>query len=168
MNKEYFSRSWVFHAVFSSYLSIIAGIVETVLSIIAGSKDASMSLYSVALMSSTDIIGGVLILTIWQNRKLDSQFVDKFEREEIRAGEKLVDLWYTFTIGMFMLIMGFFLMFDSIRMLFNEAKTKSSDEDIGLGASGLGLFCGLFLAIYKQKVGYELDSLTITAGINQY
>lgn len=112
MSKEYFGRSWVFHAVFSSYLSILAGIVETVLSIVAGHKDGSMSLYSVALMSSTDIIGGVLILTIWQNRKLDSEFVDKFEREEARAGERLVDLWYTFTIGMFMLTMGLFLMFD--------------------------------------------------------
>jgi hypothetical protein len=52
-------------------------------------------------------------------------------------------------------------------MLFDEIKTKSSDEDIGLSASGIGLFCGLFLAMYKQKVGYELDSLTITAGINR-
>jgi hypothetical protein len=112
MNKVYFGRSWVFHAVFSSYLFIIAGVLENALSIIAGSKDASMSLYSVALMSSTDIIGGVLILTIWQNRKPDSDEEDKFEREEIRASERLVDLWYTFTIGMFMVIMGLFLMFD--------------------------------------------------------
>jgi hypothetical protein len=112
MSKELFGRSWVFHAVFSSYLSIVAGIVETVLSIIAGSKDASMSLYSVALMSSTDIIGSILILTIWQNRKLDSDLEHELEREDIRASERLVDLWYTFTIGMFMVIMGLFLMFD--------------------------------------------------------
>jgi hypothetical protein len=66
----------------------------------------------------------------------------------------------------FLSLINFFLLF-SIRMLFDEVKTKSSDEDIGLGASGLGLFCGLFLAIYKQKVGYELDSLAISAGIKR-
>ena len=104
--------SWVFHAVVAAYLTILAGTVETTLSILAGKTDVSMSLYAVALMSITDIAGGILILTLWQNRREDSSYIDKFERIEAHESERFTDLWYSFTIGVFMLIMGLFLMAD--------------------------------------------------------
>ena len=104
--------SWIFHAVVSAYLTVVAGTVETALSFLAGTTDLSMSLYAVALMSITDIAGGILILTLWQNRKEESSYLDKYERREASETEKSTDLWYSFTIGVFMLIMGLFLMAD--------------------------------------------------------
>lgn len=102
----------VFHAVFSAYLTIIIGLVLAVLTILAGRTDVSMSLYAVALMSILDVSGGILVLTLWQNRKEESTYVDKFERIEASETEEITDLRYSFIIGLFMLTMGIFLILD--------------------------------------------------------
>ena len=102
----------VFHAVFSAYLTIIIGLVLAVLTILAGRTDVSMSLYAVALMSILDVSGGILVLTLWQNRKEESTYVDKFERIEASETEEVTDLRYSFIIGLFMLTMGIFLILD--------------------------------------------------------
>lgn len=104
--------SFVFHAVVAAYLSIGVGIVQATLTILAGLTDVSMSLYAVALMSILDVFGGVLILTLWQNRKLESSYLDKFERIEASETEEVTDLWYSFIIGLFMLLMGLILIID--------------------------------------------------------
>ena len=108
----FFSRSWVFHAVLAAYLTIAVGIVETTLSFLAGRTDISMSLYAVALMSITDVAGGFLILTIWQNRVDDPGYIDKLERIEAAEAEKFTDFWYSLAIGVSMIVMGLFLMAD--------------------------------------------------------
>lgn len=99
----------VFHAVFSAYLTIIIGLVLAVLTILAGRTDVSMSLYAVALMSILDVSGGILVLTLWQNRKEESTYVDQFERIEASETEEVTDLRYSFIIGLFMSTMGIFL-----------------------------------------------------------
>lgn len=104
--------SFVFHAVAAAYLSIGVGIIQATLTILAGLTDVSMSLYAVALMSILDVFGGVLILTIWQNRKAESSYLDKFERIEASETEEVTDLWYSFIIGLFMLLMGLVLIVD--------------------------------------------------------
>lgn len=101
--------SYVFHAVFSAYLSILVGLVQGTLTILAGRTDVSMSLYAVALMSILDVGSGILVLTLWQNRKEESSFVDKFEKIEASETEEITDLWYSFAIGLSMLVMGLFL-----------------------------------------------------------
>ena len=101
-----------FHAVFSAYLTIIIGVVLAVLTILAGRTDVSMSLYAVALMSILDVSGGILVLTLWQNRREESSYIDKFERIEASETEEITDLWYSFIIGLFMLTMGLFLILD--------------------------------------------------------
>ena len=101
-----------FHAVFSAYLTIIIGIVLAALTILAGRTDVSMSLYAVALMSILDVSGGILVLTLWQNRREESTYIDKFERIEASEIEEVTDLWYSFIIGLFMLTMGLFLILD--------------------------------------------------------
>jgi hypothetical protein len=104
--------SFVFHAVAAAYLSIGVGIIQATLTILAGLTDVSMSLYAVALMSILDVFGGVLILTLWQNRKAESSYLDKYERIEASETEEVTDLWYSFIIGLFMLLMGLVLIID--------------------------------------------------------
>lgn len=101
--------SFAFHAVLSAYMSLSVGIVEATITILAGRTDVSMSLYAVALMSILDAVGSILVLTLWQNRKEESSFADKFEKIEASESEEITDLWYSFTIGFSMLVMGLFL-----------------------------------------------------------
>ena len=114
------SRSWVFHAVLAAYLTIVVGIVETTLSFLAGRTDISMSLYAVALTSITDVAGGFLILTIWQNRVDDPNYIDKLERIEAAEAEKFTDFWYSLAIGVSMIVMGLFLMADRFEYDFTK------------------------------------------------
>jgi hypothetical protein len=104
--------TFVFHAVAAAYLSIGVGVIQATLTILAGLTDVSMSLYAVALMSILDVFGGVLILTLWQNRKAESSYLDKYERIEATETEEVTDLWYSFIIGLFMLLMGLVLIID--------------------------------------------------------
>ena len=50
-----------FHAILSAYLSIVAGLVETVISLMDGMEEISMSLYGIALMAFVDITGSSFI-----------------------------------------------------------------------------------------------------------
>jgi hypothetical protein len=100
------THSLSFHAVLSAYLSIFAGIVEAVLSIMAGTTDISMSLYGVALMALVDIAGSMLILLLWQCRPANCDETNRGSMERMR------DLQYTSIIGVFMILLGLFLMTD--------------------------------------------------------
>jgi hypothetical protein len=96
-----------FHAILSAYLSIGAGLIEATLSIMAGHADISMSLYGVALMAITDVIGGLLILLLWQCRPNGNG-------PSIEIAMRIKDLRYTSIIGLFMVFMGVFLMIDRL------------------------------------------------------
>ena len=90
-----------FHAVFSAYLSIFAGIIEAFFSTILGHAELSMSLYGIALMAIVDITGSVLVLMIWQ--KYDS---------DRNKEKKILEARYSYIIGVLMMILGLFLVAD--------------------------------------------------------
>jgi hypothetical protein len=130
--------SFVFHAVAAAYLSIGVGIIQATLTILAGLTDVSMSLYAVALMSILDVFGGVLILTLWQNRKAESSYLDKYERIEASETEEVTDLWYSFIIGLFMLLMGLVLIidrFDHPHIIFWPMKSGGQKMNYNLTSS---------------------------------
>lgn len=89
-----------FHAVFSAYVSIFAGVIEAFFSVILGHAELSMSLYGIALMAIVDITGSVLVLLIWQSP-------DDRNREK-----KILEARYTYIIGVLMMILGLFLVAD--------------------------------------------------------
>lgn len=98
-----------FQAVVSAYASILCGAVAIILSILAGREDFSLSLYGIALLEITDISGDILVLTIWQRRKDESEMTSSKELRAARASQKVMEAWSSFTIGVFLLICGMFL-----------------------------------------------------------
>lgn len=102
-----FGFSLRFHAIFSAYLSILAGIVEAVLSSMAGHEEVSMSLYGIALMAFVDITGSVLVLSLWQC----SRAVYGTERPK---SERFKEMHYSIIIGYLMVALGIFLMADRL------------------------------------------------------
>ena len=94
-----------FHAIFSAYLSILAGIAEAVLSVMAGYQEESMSLYGIALMAFVDIAGSILVLLLWQC----SNAVYGSDRPK---SERFKEMRYSIIIGYLMIALGVFLMTD--------------------------------------------------------
>ncbi len=171
-------RSGRFHAIFSAYLSIIAGVIEAIFSLITGHAELSMSLYGIALMAIVDITGSSLVLFIWQFSMSDST--------DVTTRHKIQEARYSYIIGALMMILGLFLVLDryvvggvactvhnseSILSLTFSAKTliqgKSPHGTVVGEGSSIALFgtiSSLVLAAYKYKVGQELDSCVINAG----
>lgn len=89
-----------FHAVFSAYVSIFAGIIEAFFSIVLGHAELSMSLYGIALMAIVDVTSSVLVLFIWQ---------DSGERNKEK---KILESRYSYIIGVLMMVLGLFLVGD--------------------------------------------------------
>ena len=52
----------------------------------------------------------------------------------------------------------------SMKTLFDEDVTASTDKDIGIVSTSIGFSLAFFLAMYKYEVGHKLKSMTITAG----
>ena len=115
-----------FHAVFSAYLSIGAGLFEAVFAVIftflfilydlfidlplyakmiAGHTDISMSLYGIAIMAIVDITGSILVLIFWQGN-------DQSPSTERESPEKIRELQYSYVIGALMMLLGIFLILD--------------------------------------------------------
>lgn len=164
-----------FHAVLSAYLSIIAGLYETIFSLVAGHADLSMSLYGIALMAVVDITGSALVLLIWQTSDIGGT-------TERSTQLKLQEARYSYVIGALMMFLGLFLVADRcscccrcyicvVVTLLHSAKTLiegHSPHSKGVGGADVALFgtvSSALLAVYKYRVGQELDSPVITAGM---
>ena len=53
----------------------------------------------------------------------------------------------------------------SVKALFDEDITASTDKDMGMITTAIGFSLSFFLALYKYEIGHKLQSETITAGI---
>lgn len=140
-----------FHAVLSAYLSIAAGIVEASLSILAGHQEISMSLYGIALMAIVDVTGSVLVLMMWQCGSLERKYT-----------ERIREMRYSIFIGIMMLLLGCFLVADSIKNLYEHDSPDGNTIKGDIGAI-FGFTCGSFLFCYKYFVSLVLDSPVIMA-----
>ena len=150
-------------AVAISYLSIGASVAELALFLTA--YDLSLSLYGVALMAITDISGDLLILTQWQGRVDESSYTSSRELREARASQKLMEVWASFTVGIFLFICALFLLADSIKSVVVASRQSAGTDQLGLGmaASVVGVICSSLLAAYKFKIARELESSTVLA-----
>lgn len=90
-----------FHAIFSAYVSIFAGLIEAFFSVMLGHAELSMSLYGIALMAIVDITGSVLVLMVWQ----------KYDNDKNKE-KKILEARYSYIIGVLMMILGLFLVAD--------------------------------------------------------
>lgn len=154
-----------FHAIFSAYVSIFAGLIEAFFSIILGHAELSMSLYGIALMAIVDVTGSILVLKIWQKYDCDNN------REK-----KILEARYSYIIGVLMMILGLFLVSDRydcvlLHCLHNglcSVKTLIRGKHLeAVGGAGIALFgmmCSFVLAAYKYRIGEELESSVIIAG----
>jgi|LauGreSBDMM110SN_4_FD.fasta_scaffold76579_2 vacuolar-type H+-ATPase subunit I/STV1 len=140
-----------FHAVLSAYLSIVAGLCEFVMSSMAGSEEISMSLYGITLMATLDVTGSVLVLMRWQGSSEVQGLV-----------EYIKELKYSMIIGVLMVLLGLFLIVDSVMKFINEDKPTENDE-LGPIVAIFGFVASMILAIYKFVVGKVLDSAVVTA-----
>lgn len=146
----------VFHAILSAYLSIFIGLTEAGLSVYAGHAEISMALYGIAVMGLVDGTGSVLVLMMWQ---CGSQKNGKTER---LVSERIREMRYSLIIGCMMLLLGSFLVVDSLKKMVE--KESPSDKDLmGFLLGVYGSVFGFFLASYKYIVGKALDSPVIIA-----
>ena len=150
-------------AVVISYVSIFASVADLALFLTA--YDLSLSLYGVALMAITDISGDLLILTQWQGRAEETSFTSSRELRESRSSQKLMEIWASFTVGIFLFICALFVLADSIKSVVVANRQSAGTDQMGLGmaASVLGVMCGSLLAAYKFKIAHELESSTVLA-----
>jgi len=151
------------YAVAISYVSLGASVAELALFLTA--YDLSLSLYGVALMAITDISGDLLILTQWQGRAEESSFTSSKELREARTAQQLMEVWASFTVGIFLFICALFLLADSIKSVVVASRQSLGTDEMGLGmaASVLGVICGSLLSAYKFKIARELESSTVLA-----
>lgn len=145
--------SYRWHIIFSAYLSVLVGLVEAVLSSLIGHQETSMSQYGVALMALLDITGSLLILALWQCKNRDSS--------DLKT--KITEITYTIIIGILMVLLGLFLLVDSVFKLSTEAEPSSESSVIGLVITIFSAVGGLMLASYKYTVGVAVDSKVVVA-----
>jgi hypothetical protein len=110
-----------------------------------------MSLYGIALMAIVDVTGSVLVLMMWQCGSNDRKF-----------SERIREMRYSIFIGAMMVLLGLFLVIDSIKNLFNHDSPDGNTVKGDIGAI-FGVTCGLFLFAYKYYVSIVLDSPVIMA-----
>eukprot|EP01035_Chromulina_nebulosa_P019997 gene19997-25969_t len=134
-----------------------AGIIEAILSTVAGHEDSSMSLYGIALMAFVDITGSVLVLKLWQFSK------KRGPNGERLLSEKIKEMTYSIAIGYLMILLGIFLIMDSLNSFLAHDKPKEMSP-MGVMISIFGATCGLGLAAYKYVVGKAVDSPVVVAG----
>ena len=83
----------------------------------------------------------------------------------VLKSEKLMEIWASFTVGIFLFICALFLLADSIKSVVVASRQSAGTDQMGLGmaASVLGVMCGSLLAAYKFKIAHELESSTVLA-----
>mmetsp|Transcript_30178 Transcript_30178/g.30663 ORF Transcript_30178/g.30663 Transcript_30178/m.30663 type:complete len:261 (+) Transcript_30178:240-1022(+) len=139
-----------FHAILSSYMNIIAGVIELTLAIRAGADEESFSMFGVALMTFVDLSGSILVLIRWQ--WLYSPVID-------HQAELLREMKLSCILGCFMTLLGVFLLNKCMWALLE--RSSPSDLSEGLLVSILGTLSSLLLAYYKYVVGKKLDSYVV-------
>lgn len=104
-------------------------------------------------MALLDITGSVLILALWQCKQPDNS----------ELNNKIDEIRYTIVIGTLMVILGLFLLVDSVLKLTMEEEPSSESSVIGLAITIISAFGGLMLASYKYTVGVAVDSKVVLA-----
>eukprot|EP01036_Dinobryon_divergens_P033474 gene33474-43260_t len=109
-------------------------------------------------MAIVDITGSILVLIFWQGNG-SSAGTDRESPDKIR------ELQFSYVIGSLMMLLGIFLILDSVSNLV-EGKSPHDSVDSVDAESSISIFgttVGFILAIYKYNIGKELDSPVIMA-----
>ena len=139
------------HAVLSAYLSIAAGVMETVMSFVAGFAEVSMSMFGISLVAFVDIMGSILVLLLWQCK-----------RDADADADRLRELRYSIVIGASMILLGIFLLVKCSIDFYNK-ESLDEEETLGTITAIFGLVASMILSVYKNKVGHAIDSPLIIA-----
>lgn len=158
---EDIARRPIYHAILSAYLSIIIGLIETALAIYTGHAHISMALYGIALMAFVDVVGSVLIVYTYYGLSDTTH-----EMSGIDSDRKAKELKYSYVIGVLMMILGVFFIYECVIDLI-EGQSPNNDDgvegELGLLTSVYGALGSFFLAAYKYRVAKDLDSSVILA-----
>eukprot|EP01041_Mallomonas_annulata_P011106 gene11106-23209_t len=142
------------HAIISSYLNIVAGIIDLCLSIWAGSEDVSLSMFGVAIMTFVDLSGSILVLVRWQF--FFSETID-------HQAEKRREMFLSCILGFLMALLGMSLLNICTWLLLEHETPRGAIK--GIIVSILGASSSLGLAYYKYIVGKKLDSYVVLTGL---
>mmetsp|Transcript_33255 Transcript_33255/g.43839 ORF Transcript_33255/g.43839 Transcript_33255/m.43839 type:complete len:287 (+) Transcript_33255:103-963(+) len=137
------------HAIYSAYVSIIAGLGELYLSVAAGEDDDSNSVFGVASMAFIETTGSILVVWRWQcaSHSLTSSQLDKIEARSSLA----IGFGMLFTVAMLLTSS-----FDSL--ILHETPDGEKESFI---VSCYTAAASLFLFLYKYYVGTKLKSMVV-------
>mmetsp|Transcript_2192 Transcript_2192/g.3005 ORF Transcript_2192/g.3005 Transcript_2192/m.3005 type:complete len:310 (-) Transcript_2192:383-1312(-) len=137
------------HALYSAYLSILAGMLEVYLSVLAGQDDGSESVFGVAAMALIDTSGSALVVWRWQFASPDLKPTD-LAKIEARCS---IFIGFGMLVSVAMLLTS---SFDSL-VLHETPDGETEVFEVSIYTAAMSIF----LFIYKQHVGHVLNSMVV-------
>ncbi len=161
-------QSAVFHVLFSASLSILAGILITLLAFLAAYWQQSMSLYALSLMALIDTCTSVLVLVFCLQKQLPAAATTHLVKGSLIKTEEdiYIEQKYTYYVGIIMSLMALILLVNSLETMI-EGGTPIYDNALTIRfsqlASSLGALFAFVLAFYKYYVAIVIESSLLLA-----